>query len=144
PVQTQLDMLRTLGYDFPGIDMRPVGRDGPRLAFPLVTLTGSIRKYFDQLAASNTKLDPVCGETEVVLSTAGVHLQTRLSECDACEPYIRDIRKAEVAKRDAEAEQAKREAERYKKRLEKSDQNETLLDDPSPAVIPPLHVILDK
>jgi hypothetical protein len=124
--------------------MRPVGRDGPRLAFPLVTLTSALRKYLEQIAAANTALDPVCGETDVILPTPGIHLQTRLSECDACEPYIEGIRRAEVAKRNAEAEQAQLEAERYRKRLEKSDGDQTLLDDPSPTVIPPLRVVLDK
>ena len=144
PVQTQLELLRSRGYDFPGIDLRPVGRAGSLLAFRLISLTANLRKYFEALAVSNAQLDPICGEADVVLPTAGIHLQTRLSERDACEPYIDDIRAAEVAKRNAEAEQAQLEAQRYKKRLEKSAADPTLLDNPAPTVIPPLHVIVDQ
>ena len=83
-----------------------------------------------------------------MLPTPGIRLQTRLSECDSCEPYIQHIRGAEVTKRRAEAhlvaaqaEQARLEADRFRKRLEATP---PLLDNPTRVVVPELRVQLEK
>jgi hypothetical protein len=141
-------MLRSRGYDLPGIELRALGRDGSTLAFPLVgPVPPNVQAYFDRIITSNTRLDAEW-TTEVELPTPGIHLQTRLSDCDACEPYIQHIRSAEVAKRRAEAhlaaaqaDQARLEAERFKKRL---DATTPLLDNPTPTVVPEFRVTLEK
>lgn len=77
PSQTQRDMLRSRGYDLPGIELRALGRDGSTLAFPLVgPVPPNVQAYFDRIITSNTRLDAEW-TTEVELPTLGIHLQTR-------------------------------------------------------------------
>ena len=117
------------------------------LAFPLVVIPPDVQRYLDRIIAKNEGLD-AHWTTDVVLPTAGIDLQTRLSECDACEPYIQHIRSAEVAKRRAEAhvvaaqaDQARLEADRFRKRL---DATPPLLDNPIPVAVPEFRVQLEK
>lgn len=145
PIEVQRDLLRSQGYDFPGLELRPVGREGRALAYPVRgLLRPRAQSLFDRILSSNAGLDQVDYSDPVELPTTGIDLQTRVGECDACEPYIQKIRDADVRKRNAEAdaleakaEQEQLEVERLKSRL---GLKAPMLDDPFRPQLPALQV----
>ncbi|MBF5046056.1 hypothetical protein FGE12_26820 [Aggregicoccus sp. 17bor-14] len=149
PLAMQRELLRSRGYELPGIELRPLGREGALLAYPLQrTLSPALRQYFERVLGQNTALDAPCGVSDVVLPTPGIHLQTRLSPCDACEPYLQGVREAEVRKRNAEADvlvakakQEQVEVRRLKKRLRGDT---PVLDDPFRPELPQLRVAVES
>src|SRR5262249_43402183 len=103
PIEVQRDLLRSLNYDFPGLELRPLGREGSALAYPVRgVLSPGVQSLFDRVLWSNTALGEISSSDPVVLPTTGIDLQTRVGECDACEPYIQKIRDVDVRKRNAE------------------------------------------
>jgi hypothetical protein len=105
-----------------------VGYYGDRLAFPVsLSAHEKLKTWFADNVTNNSELITVAGERKVTLPTPGIALETRLSQCDACEDYIREQRKIELRTRAAQASKEEHEAERYQQRLK---QQPPLLEDP--------------
>lgn len=105
-----------------------VGYYGDRLAFPVAPRAHEqLKKWFTDNLTTNTDVTGLAGERTVTLPTPGIAVETRLSQCDACEDYIREQRRIDLRTRAARASKDEQEAERYQQRLK---QQPPLLDDP--------------
>lgn len=125
--QNRLSML-------PMIERRVLGFDNNDVALPVnAALDPRTDALFKVLVLENEELISARTSQQVTLPTSGIHVETRLGECCACEDYIDDLRSLDLRARDADIDlkretlaQQKVETERLRARLAKGD-----LDDPA-------------
>jgi hypothetical protein len=133
---TQLGFLQPL-LPAEVVEPHAVGFIGRRIAFPIrIDAVPGAKKLLDDLVATNQGLDNLTRNELVTMPTPAVTLEARLGACDACEDFLRDHRKLDLAQKETEIELAKQrveqeklETERYQARLNLTPPN---LDDPDP------------
>jgi len=124
--QNRLSML-------PLIERRVLGFDNNDVALPVnASLDPRTDALFKLLVLDNEELTSSRTVQDVTLPTSGIHVETRLGECCACEDYIDDLRRLDLRAKDADVDlkretiaQQKVETERMRARLAAGD-----LDDP--------------
>lgn len=121
------------------VDPWPIGIVGNQLAFPVGTTIPTVAAFLKELF--DPEAEPLVLVDELTLPTPAVTLQSRLSACDACEPFIDQTREVDIRTRNASADreealaaQEHAEAERRQARLAATP---PLLDDPRPPHPPP-------
>jgi hypothetical protein len=111
-----------------------VGFSDEDVALPLnVDLDPRVKRLFDQLVTNNTDLMSMQDTLSVVLPTPGVHLESRLGQCTACEDYVEQIRKldleskrVDIELKHQQLEQQKSETQRFRDRLNTNDYSDPL------------------
>ena len=109
-----------------------------------------LEEWFEQNVRSDPALAVPSAPEEVIVPTKGVILESRLGECDACEPFITRHRELDLEQKQAEVKAAEEkvsqeelETQRYEKRL--ATKPKPLLDDPDPnAVEPTFRILVDR
>ncbi len=87
----------------PMVERRVVGFDNNEIALPIRPKSDTrIAAFFDSLVAQNKSLTDMRTSQKVTLPTSGVHLETRLGECSACEEYIQNLRARDIRLKDVE------------------------------------------
>jgi hypothetical protein len=100
-------------FDKLGPDLEPevLGFIGDRVAVPFRIANYPRASERFTIAMSSLPNDAPGAPQTVVLPTPGVHIQARLGACDACEPYVTELRHIELSERRAKASQVQAEAE---------------------------------
>ena len=107
------------------VEPRSVGFVGCRIAFPIRADIAA--PLLDPLITNNPDIQDVSETENMILPTSAVVCESRLGECEGCEPFIEQSREIELRLRSAEADQADEETKRLEARLAA---NPPLLDDP--------------
>lgn len=145
----RLVYLSKLGNLMRYVDNEVLGFVGDKAVLPFRLETNAdLAKWFAKYVATNKDLTDETSQETVTLPTRGVVMDSRLGQCDACEDFIADHRKLDLAQKQAEVDAAKQraaqeelETKRYEERLAKE-----LLDDPDPNQNgrQAVHVVLEK
>lgn len=119
-------LLRIISQFSNLVERRVLGEIDGKLVLPIrANLDARTRQLFNTLITENTELNSLKDSFDIALPTPGLHIESRLGACDACEDYIGDIRSLDVKSRDADLalkkeklEQEKLETRRYAARLD--------------------------
>ncbi len=106
-------------------ERRVLGEIDGKIAIPLrADLDPRTKLLFTQLVSANPALTGLSDSFEISLPTSGLHVETRLGGCDACEPYVQSLRELDLLSREADLKlkqekvnQEKVETSRYEARL---------------------------
>jgi hypothetical protein len=120
--QNRLTML-------PQVERRVLGFDNHEIALPInAALDTRTQVLFDELVTNNKDLLSTSTRQSVTLPTSGVHVETRLGDCSACEDYLVDLRRLDLRAKDADIDlkretlaQQKLETQRMQARLDEGD-----------------------
>lgn len=121
------DQLSNLMSAYSPIVMHQVsGFTDEYVALPVnADLDPRLKQLFDTLVTNNKDLTSMQTVIPVDLPTPGIHLETRLGECSACEDYVEQIRqldleskRLDIRLKHEQLEQQKSETQRYRDRVQ--------------------------
>lgn len=131
------DFQQRLGM-LPMVERRVLGFDGDQIALPVRPgADPRTDELFEQLVVENASLVSLRTSQRVTLPTSGIHVESRLGECCACEDYIDDLRdldlqarRADIALKRASLAQQEAETERRRARMQAGDYDDPVAHTP--------------
>jgi hypothetical protein len=85
------------------VERRVLGEYRGRVVVPIrADMDPRTKPLFEQLVSGNELLYEIADGFPITMPTPGLHIETRLGTCDACEEYIDQIRRLDLRAKDAE------------------------------------------